>query len=241
VSSVAAIWHEVECGGYEADMALWERLAARYPGPVLDVGSGTGRVALRLATAGASVVALDRDAALLAVLEERAGQVAAGKVTAIAGDARKFVSEERFGLVIVAMQTIQLFGGAGERLRFLRCARGNVAPGGCVAIALADLGRDAAQGPVSFAPDVMEVGDERFTSRPVSVHLDPDEVVIQRERVRTVSGGAVERSVSREAIDRVSPGQVIAEAREAGFETASLERVPATGSYAGAQVVLLDG
>ncbi|MFM9023289.1 MAG: hypothetical protein ACKOK7_06060, partial [Solirubrobacterales bacterium] len=146
-----------------------------------------------------------------------------------------------FGLVIVAMQTIQLFGGADERLRFLRCARGNVAPGGCVAIALADLGRDAAQGPVSFAPDVIEVGDERFTSRPVFVHLDPDEVVIERERVWTVGGGAVERSVSREAIDRVSPGQVIAEAREAGFDTASLETVPATGSYAGAEVVLLDG
>ncbi|MFM9022950.1 MAG: class I SAM-dependent methyltransferase, partial [Solirubrobacterales bacterium] len=141
MSSAAAIWHEVECGGYEADMALWERLAARYPGPILDVGSGTGRVALRLATAGASVVALDHDVALLAVLEERAGLVAAGKVTAVAGDAREFVSEERFGLVIVAMQTIQLFGGADERLRFLRCARGNVAPGGCVAIALADLGR----------------------------------------------------------------------------------------------------
>ncbi|MFM9139047.1 MAG: hypothetical protein ACKOTH_00540, partial [Solirubrobacterales bacterium] len=57
MSSAAAIWHEVECGGYEADMALWERLAARFPGPILDVGSGTGRVALRLATAGASVVA----------------------------------------------------------------------------------------------------------------------------------------------------------------------------------------
>ena len=43
------VWHDVECGHYGADLALWDELAAREPGPVLDVGAGTGRVALALA------------------------------------------------------------------------------------------------------------------------------------------------------------------------------------------------
>ena len=30
-----AVWHEVECGAYAADLALWEGLAAEAAGPVL--------------------------------------------------------------------------------------------------------------------------------------------------------------------------------------------------------------
>ena len=44
--SPLVVWHDVECGRYSADLALWRELAAREPGPVLDVGAGTGRVAL---------------------------------------------------------------------------------------------------------------------------------------------------------------------------------------------------
>ena len=241
MTSSAVTWHELECGGYEADLALWEQLAGRYSGAVLDVGAGTGRVALRLAAGGSSVVALDHEPSLLAALEERAGQALSGTVRTVVADAREFVGEERFGLVIVAMQTIQLFGGSDERLRFLRCARRNVAPGGCVAIALADLAQGASEGPVTFKADVMDVGDEHFSSRPVFVYVDRDEVVIERERVRAVAGGELERSVSREAIDRVSPATIIGEARVAGFESAGLEAVPPTASYSGAEVVLLDG
>ena len=55
----AVAWHDVECGGYRADLPLWLELAAAAGGPVLDVGAGTGRVALELARAGHDVTALD--------------------------------------------------------------------------------------------------------------------------------------------------------------------------------------
>jgi SAM-dependent methyltransferase len=42
---------------------------------VLDVGAGTGRVALALAADGHEVVALDREPDLLAALRERAGDL----------------------------------------------------------------------------------------------------------------------------------------------------------------------
>ena len=66
------MWHDVECGGYVADLPLWRRLAREAGGPVLDVGAGTGRVALDLARAGHEVTALDIDPELLAELEARA-------------------------------------------------------------------------------------------------------------------------------------------------------------------------
>ena len=48
------VWHDVECGGYDADLPLWRELAREAGGPVLDVGAGTGRVALRARRAPAT-------------------------------------------------------------------------------------------------------------------------------------------------------------------------------------------
>ena len=50
--SPLVVWHDVECGRYDADLPLWRELAASARRPVLDVGAGTGRVALDLARAG---------------------------------------------------------------------------------------------------------------------------------------------------------------------------------------------
>ena len=57
--SLAVRWHDLECGGYDVDLPLWRELAAEAGGPVLDVGAGTGRVALDLARRGVAVTALD--------------------------------------------------------------------------------------------------------------------------------------------------------------------------------------
>ncbi len=74
--SAAAIWHDVECGSYAADLALWEELATEAGGPVLDLGCGTGRVALHLARRGHPVLAVDHDPELIAALRERAAGAA---------------------------------------------------------------------------------------------------------------------------------------------------------------------
>jgi len=80
MTAPAVIWHDVECGGYAEDLELWRELAAAADGPVLDVGAGTGRVALDLGGRGFEVVALDLDADLLGALRElltRRGQAEA--------------------------------------------------------------------------------------------------------------------------------------------------------------------
>jgi len=82
-----AIWHDLECGGYSEDLALWRELADRSGGPVLDVGAGTGRVTLELAAHDVEVVALDIDEPLLAALEVRAAEL---PVATVLADARQF-------------------------------------------------------------------------------------------------------------------------------------------------------
>ena len=133
------IWHDLECGAYEQDLALWLTLAAQYvPGQaVLDVGAGTGRVTLALARAGHSVVALDRDAELLAELERRAGGL---PVETVCADAREFAAA---GTRVSADASCRCrrsscSAAPAGQAAFLRCAAAHLVPGGVLAVAIAD-------------------------------------------------------------------------------------------------------
>jgi SAM-dependent methyltransferase len=239
VNLTDVLWHDIECGGYDLDLPLWRELADRERSPVLDVGAGTGRVALDLARRGHEVVALDRDPALLDALRERGAGLS---VSAVAADARDFALERRFTLVIVPMQTLQLLGGPAGRARFLRCARAHLATGGLLAVALADaldaFDEDHDQPPV---PDLREVGGVVYASRPVAVRDLGDRAAIERVRevvardgTRTVTGDVVE-------LDRVDPDELAAEAGAFGLRAQAPRRIPATLEYVGSTVVMLRG
>ncbi len=201
------IWHDIECGGYDIDLALWRELAETADGPVLDVGAGTGRVSLHLAAAGVDVTALDLHEELLATLPcpRRSGRPAGPTVTA---DARDFIipgGAGRFALIIVPMQTLQLLGGAGARAAFLRAARAHLMPGGLVAAALADaldaFDADHTEPPL---PDVRELDGVVYFSRPVAVREHDDTVSIERIR-ETVDPAGVRTAWGTSSIWTVSP------------------------------------
>src|SRR3954470_11060663 len=48
------------------DVPFWRRVALGAPGPVLELGCGTGRISLPLARAGVHLVGIDRSEAMLA-------------------------------------------------------------------------------------------------------------------------------------------------------------------------------
>ena len=222
-------WHDVECHGYDADLPLWLALAAREPGPVLDVGAGTGRVALELAAAGHDVTALDLDADLLAALSERALERGLS-VRTVTADAQAFAAG-RFGLVLVPMQTLQLLA---DRPAFWRSARTALAPGGLLAVAIADelVAFDDVE--TLPEPDVGEAGGRRYVSQPTAVRLDGGRARI--ERLRTVDGGVPEADVIELAV--VDPAGLAAEARAAGLRAVPGERIPPTEEHVGSSVVM---
>lgn len=233
----SVVWHDVECGGYQEDVALWRELAGAADGPVLDIGAGTGRIALDLAAQGLEVVALDTDPVLLAALEERAA-AARLIVTTVCADARDFdLGDRRFGLIAVPMQTLQLLGGADGRAAFLRAAARHLLPGGAVAAALADA-LDAFDGASDGLPDpdVATVDGLTYSSLPLAVVDEGDHAAIHR--LRQVNG-LEEHDVIRLA--RVSAAEVAEEAEAVGLTAESALRIPATDVYVGSTVVILRG
>jgi SAM-dependent methyltransferase len=246
------VWHDLECGGYRADMALWRELGDLHPGPILEIGAGTGRVALALASEGREVTALEREPLLLDALRERPGGQA---LSAVCADARGFaLGEGQFALCLVPMQTVQLFGGARGRAAFLRAARAALRPGGLLACAL--LGRvepfDCAAGQAGPAPETLHIDGLLYCSHPTRVAVRAQSVVIERERRVWATAPQrpgprrraprrapllVQRSVIE--LDRLGPRTLQREARGAGLRVAASRQVPATDDHAGSTVVML--
>src|SRR3954469_10350172 len=133
------IWHDVECASYSADLDVWEELAAGADGPLLDIGCGTGRVALHLAALGHEVVGLDSEPDLIQALGARS-RAAGLSVDGAVADARSFeLAGRTFALAIAPMQVVQLLGGSPGRAAMLATVRRHLQPGGgTLAIALAD-------------------------------------------------------------------------------------------------------
>jgi SAM-dependent methyltransferase len=239
-SRMSVIWHDLECGGYEGDLELWRELAASAEGPVLDLGCGTGRVALDLARRGHLLQGLDLDPALVAAFNERA--VAAGlQAEATVGDARDFAFDLEFGLVIAPMQLIQVLAGPVERVACLRRAARHLRPGGSVAIAIVDGFPDELTDEVPPPlPDAREVDGWIYSSLPLDAALDSGSIVVRRLRQTVSPGGELTDQLDEIPLRLLRAETVEAEAREAGLEPAGCREVPPTDAHVGSAVLLLE-
>jgi SAM-dependent methyltransferase len=251
------IWHDLECGTYRADLPLWHKLAERHCDPILDVGAGTGRVALDLARAGHHVTALDLDPDLLQAQAERAGEL---PVQSVCADARSFDLDRRdFALCLVPMQTLQLLGGTAERVEFLRCANAHLRPGGLLACAIVtELDPfDTADGSPAPAPETSRVAGDLYLSQATAVRVLDRQIVIERLR-RIIPEGdpgvgdrppgdswadpaAVAQADERDVIElaRVNASELEREGLQAGFAPEPAMEIAPTDEHVGSAVVML--
>jgi len=99
-----APFYDLDLEGYEDDVTLYRELATRADGPVLELGCGTGRVALALAAEGIEVVGVDISEAMLVIARARSVSPAP---TWVEADLRTYDAGQEFGLVIVALGGLQ--------------------------------------------------------------------------------------------------------------------------------------
>ncbi len=252
MSSSTVIWHELECGTYRADLELWRELARlsatdRGSARVLDVGAGTGRVALDLARAGHRVTALDIDPELLAVLGRRARD---SGVLTVCADARTFELPRRdFDLCLMPMQTVQLLDGSSGRIEFMRRAHAHLRPGGMLAMAIVTEFEsfDCAEGDAGPSAETAWVAGSLYASRATRVQVLADRVRLERERyvvldARCSPGGVVSPQAEHDVVElhRVEPEQLEREAIAAGLQREFRWELASTEEHVGATVVVLD-
>jgi SAM-dependent methyltransferase len=230
-------WHDLECGGYRADLPLWRELAAAVaPAPVLDLGAGSGRVALDLAAHGHEVAAVELDAELAGALRDRAAGLS---LQVVCADAREISLGRSFGLVIVAMQTVQLMGGSEGRIRLLARVREHLAPGGVAGVAIVTR-LEPFDGPLAI-PDTARHGDELFVSQPTAVRREPDSWVLERRRERVQGDERRPAGLDVIRIDRLSQRALVREAAAVGLRPMPARRIEPTAEHSGALVVTLGG
>jgi SAM-dependent methyltransferase len=238
----AAIWHQLECGSYTADLPLWRELArARPDTPILDIGAGSGRVSIELARLGAELIALDNDQLLLQELLEREPHLG---IRTVYADARCFQlhNSKPLGLCLVPMQTVQLLGGREGRLALLGCVREHLAEGGLLALAIVTEVEDfdcrgMSVGP---SPELTRRGDALYRSHAVRVSIQRERIVIERQRsIQTPVGSHSERNLI--SLDRLSSGQLIDEALSVGLHPAGVRVIVPTDEHAGSEVVMFSG
>jgi len=237
----AVIWHDVECGGYRADLPLWEELAAACADPILELGCGAGRVALHLARGGHRVSGLDSDAGLLEALRERAGAEGL-EVEAHRGDARDFALRERFALVLAPMQLAQLFDEAGREGMLAGTAR-HLLPGGRAAFAIAPGPSEpwrAGAGSVPPTPDVRELDGWIYSSLPVGVDAQDGAIAVRRLRQTVSPAGTLEEEEEVVRLFELPPETLEREAEGHGLRPVARHEVGATDEHIGSLVVVME-
>ena len=128
------------------DVRFYVELAQRHGGPVLELGTGSARVAAAIATAGVEVVGVDAAKEMLARARARIAKLPkpiAARVELRRGDLRKLALGRRFPLVIAPFHTLSHLYAARDLLAALAVCRAHLAPGGRLGldVAMPDLAR----------------------------------------------------------------------------------------------------
>jgi hypothetical protein len=161
-------------------------------------------------------------------------------VETVVADAREFRLDRRFGLIVVPMQTLQLFGGHAGRAAFLRCALAHLQPGGQLAAAIADaMDCFDEEHEVAPPPDARVILGARYSSQLLAVTDDRGRAAVHWRREIVSIDDCRESHDVVVHLDRVSADEVATEALRVGFIAEPHRHVPESERYLGSTVVAL--
>jgi SAM-dependent methyltransferase len=139
ISSELAELYDLDCGAYREDIPYYRSLARKCSEPILELGVGTGRVAVPLAESGLAIWGLDASPAMLARARCRADARAKTSLHLIEGRLEDFDLEPRFGLAYAAFGTLHHLIDEDAIRSCMRLVARHLAPGGTFACDLRPL------------------------------------------------------------------------------------------------------
>ncbi len=186
---------------FDDDVEFYTNLAEAVEGPLLELGVGTGRVAIPLAARGYEVVGMDTSEPMLDVARRRAREEAPdGKLTLLNGDMREFDLKRKFGLVFIAADTFQHLLTTADQLACVRRAAQHLAEGGILAFSIrspATVSWEEAGVPAPLLLDwTRPDGEGGMVMKFVAAHADPERMVRTMTYIYDrVKDGHVQRGV----------------------------------------------
>jgi ubiquinone/menaquinone biosynthesis C-methylase UbiE len=113
------------------DVDFYVRRANEVPGPVVELGAGTGRIAIPTAQSGQNVIAVDASAAMLAEARKRAADAGVSdRIMFIEQDMRLFVADPTVELVTIPYRSFLHRETTEDQLACLDSVRRSLSPGG---------------------------------------------------------------------------------------------------------------
>lgn len=211
---------------FTEDVEFYENLAQAVDGPILELGAGTGRVAIRLAEAGYAVTGIDTSASMLARGWQNLAEAAipeGASCDLLEADMTTFDLGRQFSLVIVAANTLQhLLTTRDQRACFER-VRAHLQPGGMFSFSVRSPASvdwdDDAQTPLLFEWARTDPGSGDTIMKFVAGHADAARQVKQWTYVydRIGADGSVRRAVFPAELRYSSQAELTLLLQECGF------------------------
>jgi SAM-dependent methyltransferase len=218
------------------DIDLYLALARRTGGPILELGAGTGRVAVPLAEAGHEVTAVDLDPAMLDRARRRAataGPTTAGRITFIEADliGLALPAGATYRLAIIALNSLFLLASRESQREALRTLARHLVPGGLAAVDVwlpdaDDLGRFDGRLILEYARRDPETGN--LVTKVAAAQHDAANGIVNLTSIfeEGTDGAPAVRWVRRDALRLVSADELRDFAEGAGLVVENL-----AGSY----------
>ena len=225
-------FHDLQQGGRTRDLPYYTELARR-AGSTLELGAGTGRVALELAGV-TDLWANELDAPLLDELTRRA-EARGLSVTPVPGDATALDLDRSFDLILAPAGFAQVVGGGDSRRELLGVIARHLAPAGLAVVAIADVGEVLRECATPAPVQEMRAGGQAFSCRQLAAEETEAGARITWEL-------AVDERPAEPAVltyHRASPKDVAAEAGACGLRVANLHHDPGDAAALGAAYCVL--
>jgi len=205
--------------GSKRDLAFYRDVACQSGTEALELGVGTGRVAIALAHAGIQVLGLDSSTHMLQLAREKLAKESEGvqrRVTLILGDMRDFDLKRSFPFIYLPASTFDHNLTHDDQHRVLRCVHTHLRPSGRFAF---DLDQTPETPDRTWWIDRHELKGDRMVVRSVFKRRDEQQCRLHLDLFFDVyaDGKLVERYHEYGETAILSKDDVVAPLNEAGF------------------------